>query len=309
MDKISSVKRTYSQVFNNDGSNQQNRQVISNSGIKKSKLGTGSSMCGQSEKATVSASGFTQKQEAYNSAIDDSVKQHLDIQSQEITVELTQNQVAISALQELPDDIINTVCFFLTLKDRLSLTRTSKQFSPLKTGTIQAQSLGTDALKQLAEKEAAPWINEQLQSVNKDHNRLIRKICKGEIIIPGDMVKTTVFTILIERDANLDAKDIRELTALHISAGYGNVNAIRVLKELGANVNTPDSIGHTPLYIATKQGHADAIRVLKELGANVNTPDSIGHTPLYIATKQGHADAIRVLKELGAEETGGCTIS
>ena len=87
---------------------------------------------------------------------------------------------------------------------------------------------------------------------------------------------TTVFTILIERDANLDAKDIRELTALHISAGYGNVNAIRVLKELGANVNTPDSIGHTPLYIATKQGHADAIRVLKELGA---------------------------------EETGGCTIS
>ena len=68
MDKISIVKRTYSQEFNNDGSNQQNRQVISNSGIEKSKLGTGSSMCGQSEKATVSASGFTQHQEDSNSA-------------------------------------------------------------------------------------------------------------------------------------------------------------------------------------------------------------------------------------------------
>ena len=336
MDKISSVKRTYSQVFNNDGSNQQNRQVISNSGIKKSKLGTGSSMCGQSEKDTVSASGFTQQHEAYNSAtkIQSFTRGHLErksikqqnnaatkiqsayrdymarnilaIQSNQIPVEFTQTQDAVSAFKELPDDMINTVCSFLTLKDRLSLKLVSKRFSPLEISQIQTQSLGTDALRQLAKKEATPWINEQLQSLKEsapwiNETQLIRKICKGEIIIPGNIVKTTVFTILFERDANLDEKDFRELIALHVSAEYGNVNAIRVLKELGVNINTPDTgNGETPVYRAALEGQACAIRVLKKLGADVNTPNSDGVTPVNIAAAAGKVEAIRALAENGA---------
>ena len=87
-------------------------------------------------------------------------------------------------LTKLPEDAFNEVCSFLTLKDRLSLTETSKRYSPLEKSTIQTQSLGTEALKQLAKKEATKWINQQLQCVNKDPNQLIRKICMGEIIIP-----------------------------------------------------------------------------------------------------------------------------
>ena len=73
----------------------------------------------QSADNIIGSSGSTQHQEAYNSATknqsankDYMARNILAIQNNQITVEPTQNQVAVSVLQQLPDDQITVIFSF-----------------------------------------------------------------------------------------------------------------------------------------------------------------------------------------------------
>ena len=84
---------------------------------------------------------------------------------------------------KLPDGTLIKMCSLLDLNTRLSLTLTSKQFSPLETGPIQTQSLGTTILQQLATAEAIQWINDQLQLVGQNPIELIKSLIKGNLVL------------------------------------------------------------------------------------------------------------------------------
>ncbi|MEC8678748.1 MAG: F-box protein [Candidatus Margulisiibacteriota bacterium] len=131
--------------------------------------------------------------------------------------------------KSLPDDKQDEILSHLTLIDRLRLKAVSKQFTNLIPEGLQIQSLAQETLKQLAKDEAALWIDKKL--VKQKPNELIRNICENAIIIPRDLVKETVFTILIERGANLkdgDARDGYNL-ALIWAAHVGHVEVLKVL--------------------------------------------------------------------------------
>ena len=103
--------------------------------------------------------------------------------------ENTFRQDAGLSFSKLPDEMLNEVCSFLPFKDRRSLTETAKQFSPLETGPIQTQSLGTTILQQLATDESIQWINGQLKLVGQNPIELIKKIANKEVVIPDYLVK------------------------------------------------------------------------------------------------------------------------
>ena len=102
----------------------------------------------------------------------------------------------------LPDSTLNQMCSFLDLSTRLSLTRNSKQFSPLEKGVLQTQNLGRKTLQQLAKNDANNWINEQLLIVGQDLVKLIKKIQISEVTIPAALSKHITNDLLINQVIN-----------------------------------------------------------------------------------------------------------
>ncbi len=74
------------------------------------------------------------------------------------------------------------------------------------------------------------------------------------------------------------------LTAIHMAARQGSIDAVQALLDAGADINqrsTADRI--TPIVIATVNGHFDLARRLLDRGADPNLAEDNGVTPLYAA--------------------------
>ena len=57
---------------------------------------------------------------------------------------------------------------------------------------------------------------------------------------------------LIENGANIEAKDCREETPLHLASSYGKTEVVKYLVSKGANKNAKNNDGKTPYDVARK---------------------------------------------------------
>ncbi|KAK8741005.1 hypothetical protein OTU49_017411, partial [Cherax quadricarinatus] len=60
-------------------------------------------------------------------------------------------------------------------------------------------------------------------------------------------------------------------SAIHLSCGLGQLEALRFLVKKGGSLDATDAQGDTPLHWAARQGHAHVIAYLIEQGAQINT--------------------------------------
>jgi len=144
---------------------------------------------------------------------------------------------------------------------------------------------------------------------------------------------TATVRAVLEKGAEVDAKDNAGRTALMEAAFGGYTDTVRLLLEKGAKVNATDHEGWTPLFWAAFSRRSDTIRLLLEKGADVNAKnkhednalihaayggdmdtvavlldhhadvnakDDMGKTALIEAARQGHTAAVRLLLENGA---------
>ncbi|WP_257265623.1 ankyrin repeat domain-containing protein [Endozoicomonas sp. ONNA2] len=95
--------------------------------------------------------------------------------------------------------------------------------------------------------------------------------------------------LLLDRGADLHARDDRGCTALHLAPtceglfhNKATVSAriLNYLLDKGLDINALDSSGHTPVLKAVTNGSAKAIDTLMQRGANPEIPDRWGITPL-----------------------------
>jgi ankyrin repeat protein len=63
-------------------------------------------------------------------------------------------------------------------------------------------------------------------------------------------------------DFNIDMKDSKGHTALHLACGYGEIEAIKTLLEHGASVTCCDKDKNTPLHYAAGYGVEEAVKLL-----------------------------------------------
>ena len=84
-------------------------------------------------------------------------------------------------------------------------------------------------------------------------------------------------------------------TCLMIAARYGHLDICRLLIDKGAQVTAKDKNGNTPLHCAAYQGHVEIVRLLCDHGADVEARDIRGLTPLHYAACYAH---ISIVKEL-----------
>ena len=97
----------------------------------------------------------------------------------------------------------------------------------------------------------------------------------------------TVEKIACHMDNNIDIKNIRNQTPLHIACIKNNLEAAIILLNYHAYINSQDSDEKTPIYHATENNSFDICNLLISWGAKINIPDIWGNTPLHIALKKG----------------------
>jgi ankyrin repeat protein/ubiquinone/menaquinone biosynthesis C-methylase UbiE len=90
-------------------------------------------------------------------------------------------------------------------------------------------------------------------------------------------------------------------TALHLAAGDGRLQVIKLLLRAGASVDMPCSAGGTALYVAIQMGQFAAARRLTEAGADPAFTDNQGNTLLHLACNHGRIDIVKWLLQLGVD--------
>ena len=74
-------------------------------------------------------------------------------------------------------------------------------------------------------------------------------------------------------------------TCLIDAASYGHLDICRLLIDKGAQVEAKDSDGWTPLHSAALRGHVEIVRLLCDRGADVEARDNGGRRPLHRAVQ------------------------
>ncbi|OIW01594.1 hypothetical protein TanjilG_08775 [Lupinus angustifolius] len=99
-------------------------------------------------------------------------------------------------------------------------------------------------------------------------------------------------------------------TALHLTCLYGHLECVQLLLERGANLEAKDDDGAIPLHDACAGGFTEIVQVLLNRANDVEhikrmleTVDSEGDTPLHHAARGEHVDVIRLLLSNGASLT------
>ncbi|KAM4068140.1 ankyrin repeats (3 copies) domain-containing protein [Hirsutella rhossiliensis] len=109
-----------------------------------------------------------------------------------------------------------------------------------------------------------------------------------------------VAKLLKNAGANMEAKKYGQ-TLLHQMASIGDTEAARILVELDANKEARDNSGRTPLYVAAQAGQRDTFNMLREKGAEKDAQEEkTGRTLLHQAAYDGSVTATRFLIEAGA---------
>ncbi|RSL75369.1 hypothetical protein CEP51_010926 [Fusarium floridanum] len=100
---------------------------------------------------------------------------------------------------------------------------------------------------------------------------------------------------------DLEARDDRQETPVHLAARFGHVSVLELLKNHGADINSSSASGETPLHLAVRGQHLDAVKTLIKLGAK-HEACSDGCLPIIYAYDTGNSAIISAL-----EADSGCS--
>jgi len=111
---------------------------------------------------------------------------------------------------------------------------------------------------------------------------------------------TQVIQKLVAKGADVNGRDMLNMTPLHWAAWWGRTEAVRVLLAHGANPNSWVKESGTPLHFAATHGREETAQLLIEAGANINATDEYGTTPLTSAIISGSVEIVELLLSNGA---------
>ncbi|XP_044726613.1 serine/threonine-protein phosphatase 6 regulatory ankyrin repeat subunit B-like isoform X3 [Chrysoperla carnea] len=110
-----------------------------------------------------------------------------------------------------------------------------------------------------------------------------------------------IVKLLLERGAKVDSKNKCNITPLYLSAQRDHQEIIETLLKFGADINSRNKYGRTALHIASFKEHVKVVTTLLEYGCDINSRDWVGKTALHIASHLGHNEVVTTLLEYGSD--------
>lgn len=108
-----------------------------------------------------------------------------------------------------------------------------------------------------------------------------------------------VSSLLIERGANIMARDSYGGSALHAAAQWGRIATINLLISRGADIAVRNDSGYTPLHSAIQGLQLEAVKVLLLKGADINAQADRYGTPLTNAiTGNSNNERLPIIRHL-----------
>lgn len=114
--------------------------------------------------------------------------------------------------------------------------------------------------------------------------------------------KIEIIQLLLDMGIDINAKDIKGKTALHLAAGQSNIGILKELVNRGADVHNIDKKARTPLHVAATTKNFNVIEYLVNTAkVNIRTLDIHGRNALHLACLSGNTQAIKLLRRLGSD--------
>jgi ankyrin repeat protein len=153
----------------------------------------------------------------------------------------------------------------------------------LEAGAYPNQTLATgETVLMTAARTGKPEAVRALLAAGADVNAMEPERKQNALMWAISQKHSEVARLLLEHDAEVDAKSKSGSTPLHFAAREGDFESAQILVKAGADVNAKDRMKVGPLLTATVRGHVDLAIFLLEQGADANA-DATGYTPLHWA--------------------------
>lgn len=123
-------------------------------------------------------------------------------------------------------------------------------------------------------------------------------ITQTPIIITAIHGHIEIVKYLIDKGADINAKNNDDESLLHIVANNGHLNIIKYLIENNkVDINGVNYKNQTPIMAAAINGKVKVVKLLLKYGANPEMKDILGDTALSNAIKFDNHEIIKLLKK------------
>ena len=129
-------------------------------------------------------------------------------------------------------------------------------------------------------------VGQDLDGGDEDSNSLHSALVSEQI---------DVFQRLLDQGADVDERDERLKTPLHVASWQGKIEIVRTLIKYGADVNALDIEGWTPIHFAAQNERVDLLPLLLDNSADIHATERNGNTALHIASGHGRLESVRFL--------------
>ena len=89
---------------------------------------------------------------------------------------------------------------------------------------------------------------------------------------------------------------------MYCAIEQGHFEVAKLLIERGAEIHAKNCYGTTPLHWAAILGQSDIVSYLLNQGADINSRDGSGHSALFLAVVERHTATAKVLIERGCND-------
>ncbi|RSL38004.1 hypothetical protein CEP53_015273, partial [Fusarium sp. AF-6] len=113
--------------------------------------------------------------------------------------------------------------------------------------------------------------------------------------------REAVMRLLLDRGAEIEAKDQRGQTPLVLATSNGDKATVQLLLDRGAEIEAKDREGWTPLFWAVVHRNEAIMRLLLSRDADIEAKDKEGRTPLFWAVVHRNEAAMRLLLNRDAD--------